>query len=152
MGTDIHIVAQKREGGAWVDVEGAFSEGPAPFSWRSYGMFAFLAGVRNYSAITPIAEPRGFPPGVNDGSEPWCDLYDLSWLSVEELSAFDYDQPMEDRRVAREISPRLISGAETAPPGGGKMTTYRDFLGEAFFDDLAELRRIAAERVVFGFD
>jgi hypothetical protein len=32
------------------------------------------------------------------------------------------------------------------------MTTYRAFLGEAFFADLAELQRIGAERIVFGFD
>ena len=32
------------------------------------------------------------------------------------------------------------------------MTTYREFLGEAFFDDLARLVAAGADRVVFWFD
>lgn len=32
------------------------------------------------------------------------------------------------------------------------MTTYREFLGEAFFTDLEKLKAAGAERMVFGFD
>ena len=32
---------------------------------RNYNLFAMLAGVRNYSNITPIAEPRGIPHDVH---------------------------------------------------------------------------------------
>lgn len=155
MGCDIHIKAQKRDGDSWVNVNGDFTEGSAPFDWRSYGLFGFLAGVRNYSDLTPISEPRGLPEGVtewSDNDETWFGDHSHSWLSVEELSAFNYDAAMEDRRVGRQLAPNLYSGACTAEPGGGKMTTYREFLGEAFFADLHELRRIGAERIVFGFD
>lgn len=47
---------------------------------------------------------------------------------------------------------RRLLGAATAEPGQGKMTTYREFLGEGFFRDLDELKKIGAERIVFGFD
>lgn len=157
MGCDIHIIAQRRNGDTWEEVSGEFTDGPAPFDWRSYGMFGFLANVRNYSAVPPISEPRGLPEDHDPGNVDeygGCFLGDhsFSWLSVEELLAFDYDQPMEDRRVTRQIGPNAWSGAVTADPGGGEMTTYRVFLGEAFFNDLAELQRIGAERIVFGFD
>lgn len=156
MGCDIHIVAQKLEGERWVNVSGKFHEGPRPFDWRSYGMFGFLAGVRNYSDIPSIAECRGLPSGIDPeeyGDEGiWLGDHSYSWLSVAELSAFDYEQPVEDRRVTRQIASGIWSGGQTCDPGDGEMTTYREFLGPAFFDDLRELQRIGAERVVFGFD
>ena len=34
-----------------------------PFRSRKYGLFGFLAGVRNYARCEPLAEPRGLPPG-----------------------------------------------------------------------------------------
>lgn len=149
MGCDIHINAQKIDGGRWVNVAGSFAEGSAPFDWRSYGMFGFLADVRNYSAVPPISEQRGLP----DGCDP-DDFGDhsFSWLSVAELAAFNYEAAMEDRRVSKQLGPNSWTGAHTAEPGGGAMTTYRDFLGDVFMRDLRELERIGAERIVFGFD
>lgn len=156
MGCDIHIIAQKRVNGVWEPVRGNFYEGSYPFDWRSYGMFGFLAGVRNYSDVPPIALPRGLPDGVpdqdGDDDDEWLGDHSYSWLSVEELAAFDDDQPVEDRRVSRQLGPNVWSGAGTSEPGGGEMTTYRAFLGDGFFSDLAELQRIGAERIVFGFD
>lgn len=156
MGCDIHTRAQKRNGDKWEDLP--FE----PFDWRSYGMFGFLADVRNYSAVPPIAQPRGLPPdivrsnpnfyGEHDDDYNGFGDHSFSWLSVEELLAFDYDQPLEDRRVTRQTAPNLWDGGCTAEPGGGKMTTYREFLGESFFRDLDRLKEIGAERVVFGFD
>ena len=32
------------------------------------------------------------------------------------------------------------------------MTTYRDFLGSSFFDELERLKAAGVERIVFGFD
>ena len=150
MGADIHIAAQRREGDRWVDVKGRFTEGSAPFDWRSYSMFGFLADVRNYSCVPPIAEPRGLPDDLV--SDPmWEDVSGASWLTVRELSDFDYDQTFEDRRVSREIAPGLFHGAVIAELGGGVRITFREFLLSAFFDDLGELQRIGAERIVFGF-
>ena len=114
-------------------------------------MYGFLAGVRNYSAIPPISEPRGLPdasPFV-DGDEYENRLGDhsFSWLSLDELTAFNYDAPLEDRRVTRNGD-----GGRTCDSGEGEMTTYRDFLGPSFFKDLEKLKAAGAERVVFGFD
>jgi hypothetical protein len=154
MGCDIHIVAQKQnEAGQWGEITGSFSEGPSPFDWRSYGLFGFLAGVRNYSAVPPISEPRGLPDDYGqDPEEPWLGDHSHSWLSVDELAAFDYDRPLEDRRITVQLAPNFWSGSGLAEPGAGRMTTYREFLGPGFFGDLAELQRIGAGRIVFGFD
>jgi hypothetical protein len=156
MGCDIHITAQRRTSEGWEDVTGSFAQGPAPFDWRSYGMYGFLADVRNYSAVPPISPPRGLPDDYTSPLDEYggCELGDhsFSWLTVEELAAFDYDQPLEDRRVTRQTSANSWDGGRTAEPGGGEQTTYREFLGGAFFHDLEELKRVGAERIVFGFD
>lgn len=158
MGCDIHIVAQRRnEVGEWVEVRGDFAKGPSPFDWRSYAMFAFLAGVRNYSAITPISEPRGLPDDLKVGEwydEDYIDVgeHNFSWLTVDELAAIDYDQIIEDRRVRRQVGPNVWSGGQTCDPGEGEATTLREFLGTGFMGDLAKLKELGAERIVFGFD
>lgn len=167
MGCDIHTVAQKRDAdGKWICVKGEFQEGSDPFDWRQYGMYGWLADVRNHSGVTPISQPRDLPHDHDlegwDGEywltpdreygDGWLGEHSRSWLSVEELLAVDYEQIVEDRRVSRQISANIWSGAETAEPGGGEKMTLRKFLGEAYFSDLAELRRIGAERILFGFD
>ena len=151
MGCDIHSRAERKVGGKWEVIPGL-----APFNWRSYGMYGFLANVRNYSAVPPLAEPRGIPddaPKVGEYDE-YSDLGDhsYSWLSVDELLAFNYDAPVEDRRVTVQVAPNCWNGGATAEPGGGEKTTYREFLGEAFFKDLEKLKAEGAERIVFGFD
>ena len=148
MGCDIHTQAERRVDGKWTRIPDL-----VPFDWRSYGMFGFLANVRNHFDVPPIAEQRGLPDDADyaEGSR-WLGDHSFSWLSVDELLAFNYDQTVEDRRVTREIRPGLISGGCTSEPSGGKMTTYREFLGKAFFDDLEKLKAAGAERVVFGFD
>lgn len=147
MGCDIHSQAEKRVNGKWERIP-AFE----PFDWRQYGMYGFLADVRNYSDVKPIAPRRGIPQDADvDEDEHWLGDHSFSWLSVEELASFDYDQPMEDRRVTREVN-GIMNGGCTAEPGGGEMTTYREFLGPAFFADLEKLKKLGAERIVFGFD
>lgn len=146
MGCDIHTTAERRVEGKWQEIEDLF-----PFDWRAYGMFGFLADVRNYSAVPPISAPRGTPedsPSYDDDD----DRHSHSWLSVEELCAFDYDQAMEDRRVSVTLPSGVVSGAGTCSPGEGRKMSFREFLGKAFFEDLAKLREAGAERVVFCFD
>lgn len=165
MGCDIHITAERKVGDKYEAVtESVFpyeygNDGfiSAPFDWRSYGMFGFLADVRNYAAAPPIAPPRGWPDdaskGANEEYEQWSgDAHTPSWLSVAELSAFDYDQPVEDRRVRVQLGPNTWSGAGTAEPGYGTSTTWREFLGAGYFRDLDILQKIDADRVVFFFD
>lgn len=151
MGCDIHAYAERKDGKKFKPVK------VVVFDNRSYGIFGFLANVRNYSGVPPIAERRGFPSDAatktKTNFENWgCDAHSPSWLSVEELLSFDYDQPVEDRRVTRQISENFWSGGETADTGGGTMTTFREFLGEWFFKDLDKLREAGADRVVFWFD
>lgn len=152
MGCDIHAyVEQCDENGTWTHTP----ELPDVFDYRNYNLFGWLVGVRNYSAVPPIAEPRGLPTGVSEVVQAdlreWdSDAHSVSWLSLDELQAFDYDATVEDRRIKVGNS-----GAHTAEPGGGTMTTYRDFLGTSYFADLERLV-LAAERgpvrVVFWFD
>lgn len=146
MGCDIHCYAERRAGDKYeLITDPAFDAGygdemtSEPFCWRSYGMFGFLADVRNYSEVMPIAEQRGWPIDASDGAtaeyKDWSgDAHSPSWLTVEELRAFDYDRPFMDRRSGRQ------------------MTTYRDFLGKAFFRDIEILNEIGADRVLFFFD
>jgi hypothetical protein len=141
---DIHTyIEQQDPDGTWHRVEWP---GEGPFDLTDYGMFAFLAGVRNYAAVPPIAAPRGLPSDVSPALRKESDdveWHSHSWLSVPELADFDYGQTFENRR----------DGGRTAERG--EMTTYREFLGTAYFRDLATLSAMNAvrpTRVVFWFD
>lgn len=152
MGCDIHSFAEKKVGDRYEMIPDL-----APFDWRDYGMYGFLAGVRNYSAVPVLAQPRDLPddlsPGVRERAEDWsADAHTHSWLSVTELLAFDYDKPVEDRRYTRQEAPNFFNGAATAEPGEGKSMPWREFLGDGFFTDLEKLKAAGAERVVFWFD
>lgn len=118
-------------------------------------MFCFLAGVRTHSTIPPIAAARGLPEGAPDqdeaDSQSWLGDHSHSWLSLDELKAFDYDQPVEGRHGLHQPPLGMCARPLTTAPGGGQVRTYRALLGDDFFSDLAEVERIGAERVVFGF-
>lgn len=152
MGCDIHTYAERKSGDAYELIKDFH-----PFDWRSYGMYGWLADVRNYSDVPHIAAGRGVPNDAGtatfDAYDEWKeDAHNASWVSVEELAEFDYDQQVEDRRVRVQLADNLWSGAGTAAPGGGQTMTYREFLGESFFDDLEKLKEAGADRVVFWFD
>lgn len=159
MGCDIHSTAERKVGDGYEAVRDvAFNDGyREPFDWRSYGMFGFLADVRNYSDVPPLAARRGIPKPVSDKYaeelDTWAgDAHSHSWVLVSEMAGFDYDQPLEDRRVTRQIGPNAWSGGSTAEAGYGEMTTYREFLGPQFFEDLQKLIDAGAYRVCFFFD
>lgn len=136
MGTDIKCLAQRQTTEGWETI------GPA-FDWRDYGLYGFFADVHNYSVSPVIAEPRGQPTDMSeaDRDEVHEDLHSQSWLSLEELRAYDYDQQFEDRR----------QNGTTLPEGEGGWTTLREFLGEGYFDELHRLEAAGASRIVFGF-
>lgn len=152
MGCDIHSYAEKRINGKWESV------GFSPFNWRQYGMYGFLANVRNYSAVPPLAEQRGLPADISsevrEEADTWSgDAHSHSWLSTAELTAFDYDAKVEDRRVTRQVGPNAWDGGQTCAPGEGETETWREFLGPEFFRDLDRLREYGLDtRVVFWFD
>lgn len=152
MGCDIHAYAERKVGDKYEAIRDV-----SPFDYRNYGLYGWLADVRNYSAVTPIAAKRGLPDDmsadVREEYELWeMDAHSASWLALSELLAFDYDQQMEDRRVTRQVGPNAWSGAITCDPGEGEKTTYREFFGGRFFDDLEKLKASGADRVVFWFD
>jgi hypothetical protein len=108
MGCDIHIHMETRESPnhPWEDSAGDFpcwgdEISEAPFDWRSYCMFSFLAGVRSNGGPC-ISKPRGIPtdasPEVQAEKERWDgDGHSHSWLTLEELLAFDYlDEELTD--------------------------------------------------------
>ena len=152
MGTDIHTWAVDKDGnditsqGNWDDHE--------PWGWRNYSVFGWLAGERNYSAMKPIAEDRGWEAYGNwKPTEEDLDWnYGHSWVSIEELNKIDYGAEVEDRRCARTLDNGIISGGCTCGEGGGVIMSLREFLGNDFFSDLEELKRIGASRVYFNFD
>jgi hypothetical protein len=157
MGCDIHVFPERRDSLGWVGIDLMPNEDGCPFGRRSYRVFGFLADVRNYSRVGPIAPRRGFPKDasgtVRDAYDYWdYDAHSASWLTLEELRAFDYDASCEDRRVTKQIGPNTFDGGCTCEPREGEMMTYRKFLGPSFFLDLAWLERIGAERIVFWFD
>lgn len=152
MGCDIHSFTEIKKDGKWQDA------GFSPFDWRQYGMYGFLAGVRNYSMSPVIAEKRGFPEdsSLRKEYDDWdCDGHSHSWLLLKELLDYNYNQEIWDRRVTRQIRPNLWSGAELANEGEGEHLSLRDFLGEHYFKDLDKLKEFGDPenvRIVFWFD
>lgn len=153
MVTDIFARAERKDGGEWEVIPGLHPF----FGWPSYRLFGFLADVRNYSAVEPVSQPRGLPPGIDlpsadfDGpDEDWLGEHDHSWLLLSELQAIDFGRIVEDRRATGIVN-GLRHGNLTAPVGEGVKMTLREFLGVEFFDELERLEKAGAERIVFGF-
>jgi hypothetical protein len=148
----ISVIAfsEKRQGDRWVLVEREVMD------WHARTYSAFLAGVRNSSLVPPIAEPRGAPvdmsePVAEEFVEQGSDAVAPSWLSMQELLQFDYETRFEDRRVARRMPAGYLDHAAIGEPGEGRIVTYREFLGPAYFEELEKLSESGAERVVFWF-
>lgn len=166
MGVDITTHVEVRHGDVWTwaygdtynHKTGETTDGP--FSWRSYGMFGFLADVRNYSHVPVISEPRGLPEDASpevraEHDESLPNVSAASWLTVAELLAYDYDQVFWDRRVTKRMPGGGWNGAALAEEGEGEHPSLREFLGNAFFADLVLLQSLGDPedvRVVFWFD
>ena len=157
MGCDIHLFPERCDDGKYsvIDIKEDL------LGDRNYRIFGFLAGVRNYSGIIPISEARGLPKDVSKKVEEYIAksgfyLHSFSWLSMKELVEFDYDQMTENRRCTREVITEsgfsYQDGGQTCEPGEGEAMTYREFLGEYFFQELDRLKEIGTERIVFCFD
>jgi hypothetical protein len=156
MGTYMQHEVQVRKDGQWETIHD-FVDLP-----QDYGLYGWLADVRNYSAIKPINGCRGFPDdfryptdGKDDINDGWNDMnnYDQyqyhwsrSWLSGEEIAAVNFDQMVEDRRVSIDGD-----GGCTCEPGEGEMMTLRKFLGEQTVEKLLKIAALDDSRIVYCF-
>ena len=155
MGCDIHSYVEKLERGIWIKVSNIFPRtkweksyfksnvSDHPFNWRSYGIFGFLADVRNYSHSPVISASRGLPMDVSSEikleADDWgCDGHSFSFLMLDELLNFDYDQIFWDRRITKQVKPNFWNGTALAEDEEteGKHISLREFLGDAFFEQL----------------
>lgn len=128
MGCDIHIMAEVKRNGKWEkNVKEIFGNpwhdkdnlqwGPelvdTPPDGRNYDWFSVLANVRNGygfagvrtgSGFDVISEPKGVP---KDASPEWLevverwsvDMHSKSWLTVDELESFNWDQTSDKEGV-----------------------------------------------------
>lgn len=143
MGCDIHEWIEVNRNGQWVEIDSAVR------FHRDYGLFGFLADVRNYSAVPPLSQPRGLPEGssvpAEDAEFYAHDGHSASWFTLAELVQFDYGQMFEDRRLH----------GNTVGAGEGQVTTFREFLPGWWFSALDQWSTLAAPeavRLVFYFD
>jgi hypothetical protein len=128
----------------------------APFRRRTYGLFGFLAGVRNFAGCEALSQPRGLPADaelvgaidVINETEKVADLHLLhptqlvkefhshSWALLGELLGFRYNTEFWNDRQ-------------------GRPETYRTLLGEDYFSALERMKALGSPgsvRVVFCFD
>lgn len=178
MGCDIHPHVEVKVDDKWeISTEEVFSldsfdrdyykkeKSSEPFDWRSYSMFGFLAGVRNYDHCIPISEPKGLPDDcseeIKEAYEDYSsDAHSCSYLTLRELSEFDYNKEFWNRRIFKPTynadgSTSGGNGASLAEEGEGKIITYRENLGEWYFRHLEEMRELGESddvRIVFWFD
>jgi len=174
MGCDIHSYVEKLERGIWIKVSNIFPRtkweksyfksnvSDHPFNWRSYGIFGFLADVRNYSHSPVISASRGLPMDVSSEikleADDWgCDGHSFSFLMLDELLNFDYDQIFWDRRITKQVKPNFWDGAALAEDEEteGEHISLRKFLDGAFFEQLEIMKKLGDPkkiRIVFWFD
>ena len=123
------------------------------FDWRQHDLWSFLSGIESPTGIPAIAETRGIPPDglrfepfISEGI--FSDMDHMSWLSVQELLAFDYDQTFVG--TFRIIVDDDDGHFDYVPdPEAATEMTIRRFLGQGFFDELARLAASGADRIVF---
>lgn len=125
------------------------------FDFQCYGIFGWLADVRNYSAVPPLKpstvlvdDPDDYDSGFGYGGVPHEPRkIGIDCLYAKDLIEFDYSQLIEDRRCSYSRN-----GSHTCEPGEGKVMTYRTFLGVAWMTRVKFLRNHPNCRLVFWFD
>jgi hypothetical protein len=131
-----------------------------PFMWRNYCMFGFLADYCNYHDIPSLTGLRGLPKDIDPRIRLMYNLdvsfLDSSWLLLSELIDFDYDQTFEDRReITGHDDFGVCYSNKIVPVGQGIQKTIRDVLGERFFQNLEQLKKLGDPdkvRIIIWFD
>lgn len=144
MGTDIYTHIEVKQSDKWIHL---IDYEDRVFSERNYGVFGFLANVRNYSAVQPLSERRGLPPDISVGlksiinNEYEYEPYG-SYFTLKELLSVNYNQIIWDRRFNGKTSER-------------ERLSLKDFLGKKFMEDLDFLKTLGKPenvRILFWFD
>ena len=172
MGTSVSTVVEHFNGDEWViqhdniypnmpylhAIKGEYTD--RPFMAQHYGLFAFIADVRNYYVVPPIAPHRGLPEdhesitqyGFGGYKEqvsryPYEILegHSKTWVWAKELIDYNYDTQFENRRGEHG----------TLPTGQGQIITIRELLGEHYFKEIAALKQFSTPekvRIIFAFE
>ncbi len=149
MGTDIHTTLERRNSnGEWELIESDIDFG------RCYAFFGWLNDVRNYSDVPVFSGTKSDIPA--DATKRSVDFHDYNHSAchvyVKDLMEFDYDAPVENRRVTRKMPNGVINGGCTCAEGEGEQTTYREIFGQWVIDRIGEIWRSGAQRVIISFD
>lgn len=171
MGCDIHSFAEQKINGRWKKVDESLFRDGEPISVRNYGVFGFLADVRNYSFVPHISEVKGLPKDseyLNEVTDDWAgnkwqrkddisyDTHNSSYVTLKELIDFNYDETFEDRRGSGKISNNTWSGSIELKKGEGEIISFREFLqGSDLFEAIRILKPLGKPediRIVFWFD
>ncbi|WP_300673633.1 hypothetical protein [Desulfoluna sp.] len=129
MGTDINLYAEKKVGDKWVlatgmeknewyDPNNPLKSEFSPIQievGRNYDLFALLAGVRNYSDVESISDPRGLPNDVCQEISAEYKTYEdasfsPSWLLVSELEQFDWEKVIQKEGMVDKHVANLFAG------------------------------------------
>ncbi|EIT8868937.1 hypothetical protein AB6R89_004725 [Salmonella enterica] len=144
----------------------------SPFSYQHYGMFAFLAGVRNNYRCTVLADPRGFPEDISKEAllllvpeidnerfplrgfgmteEPEDKLTVAEQLERAEADRYGYSW-LSVTELAEYNYEQVFVNHRCDPPVN---MTYRELLGALYFVHLDTLKKLNARqdvRVLFCF-
>lgn len=88
------------------------------------------------------------------------DYHSYSYLTLKELLDFNYEKSFEKLEMSflYKEDNVVIAGSiftETAKEGEGEITSYRNYLGEWFFEELDKMKKLGDPenvRIVFWFD
>lgn len=197
MGTDIFLFAERRVQGAWQPVpepvrdtkSGNATPREAMEMARPYGLFSILCGgaVGPHSRLVEMPAafpPRGFPRDMNPTYRaslpsmyvPEHGDWGASWLELDELLAFDWDQQLcMHSYVEERLAPlfhrdapfptsfpkkteELYHGLYLPPPDGTRKVEWsislRDHVecSEWFLEQLTTLAAGETLRIIYWFD
>ncbi|WP_370612397.1 hypothetical protein [Citrobacter meridianamericanus] len=144
----------------------------SPFSYQHYGMFAFLAGVRNDYRCTVLAASRGFPEDMSEEAlfrlvpetespgfplwgfgmteEPEEDLTIAERVRLAEADRYGYSW-LSIAELAEFDYEQVFVNHRCDPPVN---MTYQELLGDLYFVHLDTLKKLNARqdvRVLFCF-
>jgi len=142
MGCDVHMVVQVRRENGWETVKfpnkwfGKYDNEPefslSAYSDRNYDVFAMLGNVRNGRGFAGcdtgdgfdfISDCRGYPEDfeIDSGESDyhqgfWMGDHSHTWISLEELNAFDFSKTTVHRGViSLSERKRMLKFADRSP-------------------------------------